>query len=172
MVTVTTDNATNAEGLADAREAAAEDPRACYNAPACPCYSCDRQCGGTIHPQSCGPVEADAEGRPICRTCRDLAQVWGDHRTGLQATVTQDRVRVAVKFGESAWLNPESARAFAGVLMEQAARLDKQREADALDAATIAAYHAGADAPTMRLNGCTCATPSTHHRPPCPWAMR
>lgn len=137
MVTVTTDNAINAEGLADAREAAAEDPRACYNAPACECYSCDRQCGGTIHPQSCGPVEADPEGRPICQACREMAQVWGDHRTGLQASICQDRVRVQVKFGESAWVNPESARAFAAVLTELADRLTKDREADALTAAEL-----------------------------------
>ena len=167
---MTTDHDVNREGLADAREAAAEDPRACYNAPACECYSCDRQCGGTIHPDSCGPVEADAEGRPICRACREMAQVWGDHRTGLQATVSQDRVRVAVKFGESAWLNPESARAFAGVLMEQAARLDKDREASAWPIEDREAETPAA--PPAPLLGCTCIPVAGSHRPPCPWAAR
>lgn len=137
-----------------ATKQATEDPRACYDAPACPCYSCDRQCGGTIHPQSCGPVEADAEGRPICATCRDLAQVWGDHGTGVRAEVSQDRVRVAVKFGESCWMNPNSARRLAAILNDLAARLDKDREADA-------------------LSGCTCPTRvAGSHRPPCPWAMQ
>lgn len=93
----------------------------------CECYSCDGQCGGTAHPGWCGPTEEDAEGRPICVACREMAQAWGDHRTGLQAAVCQDRVRVQVKFGESCWLNPASARAFAVVLLGKAAELDRER---------------------------------------------
>jgi hypothetical protein len=68
-----------------------------------------------------------------------MADVWGDHRTGLQAAICQDRVRVQVKFGESAWLNPASAVAFAGVLLERALELHATRAADLAELRELAA---------------------------------
>jgi hypothetical protein len=154
---MTTDHDIDAEGRADAIEAAREfrnthpiaadncGPTGAHHAgyipsplsaggavpytPApCSCASCGGECGGSNDPAhgSCGPL-ADVDGRPICESCRELAQVWGDYRVGVKVSTDQDRVRVRVAFGESAWLDPVAARHLAAVLADMASALDRSR---------------------------------------------
>lgn len=82
----------------------------------CKCYSCDRQCGGTVDPSSCGPVEL-VHGLLVCESCRDKADVFStpeSGRKGLKVEIDQDAIRLdADVFGNlhgAAWLTEEAAR--------------------------------------------------------------
>jgi hypothetical protein len=122
----------------------------CPNGPQpCKCYSCGGECGGNDDPGWCGPTVADAEGRPVCGVCRELATVWGDYRVGVKAAIDQDRVRVTVKFGESAWLNPASARALAAYLVARADELDAQL-GTTTEATALAEWRAGPNTDAAR----------------------
>jgi hypothetical protein len=107
-------------------------PAVPYTPAPCSCYSCDRQCGGSNDPAhgSCGPL-AEVDGRQICESCRELGDVYDDHRTGVKVSIDQDRVRTRVVFGESAWLDPAAARHLAAVLTAQADKLDRDRAREA-----------------------------------------
>lgn len=98
-------------------------------APPCQCWSCGGQCGGTNHPDSCGP-RADLDGRPVCRACRAAADVLDDYRAGIKVTLDSGRVRVRSNVwapgSPSAWLEARSARHLAAVLSQRAAELDRQ----------------------------------------------
>ncbi len=97
-------------------------------APVCVCWSCNRQCGGTVHEQSCGPL-ADLDGRLVCAACRKAADVIDTERAGLKATIDQERVRLRADvwnpYASSAWLDARQARHLAAVLVERAAELDR-----------------------------------------------
>lgn len=47
----------------------------------CQCWSCDRLCGGTDDPTSCGPVQA-RDGRLICEACREATDTIDTDRQG------------------------------------------------------------------------------------------
>jgi hypothetical protein len=98
----------------------------------CACWSCDRQCGGSVAPGSCGPCEPDEIGRLLCDACREHADVIDNDHHGIKA--------VANPYGEvhvepSVWdtlrspklnLSPATARALAARLLAVA----DQAEAD------------------------------------------
>lgn len=98
----------------------------------CACWSCDGQCGGTQDPDSCGPLAPDADGKPICEGCQEMAGVFGLDRVGVQVTISQDRVRLALKWTSAPglpaiWLTAASARRLAQQLTERAAELEAQQ---------------------------------------------
>jgi hypothetical protein len=106
-------------------------PPAFTLAPACDCWSCGHQCGGSTHPQSCGPAE-DVDGRLICQGCREKAQVFGsedDGRAGTVVQVTGENVRLTVDVFETfksrtTYLTAASARHLAELLVSAADDLD------------------------------------------------
>lgn len=101
-------------------------------APACGCWSCNRDCGGTVHPDSCGPAEA-VDGNLICQACRESAQVFAvetSGRHGLAVDVDQDAVRlISDVYGsfnaKTEWLTAASARHLARLLTAAADDLDR-----------------------------------------------
>lgn len=101
----------------------------------CRCWSCDQQCGGIQDSTSCGPL-ADVDGRLICETCRDQADVFGNDRVGAQATISQDRVRIQIRWAgmhdQSIWLDAASARHLAATLTARAAELDADEIGDVI----------------------------------------
>lgn len=100
----------------------------------CACWSCDRQCGGTNHSDSCGPA-ADVDGRPVCAVCRGKADVFDRERHGAKVTLDQDAVRLDPDVFDTyrskpLWLAARSARHLAAVLAERAAELDRLTAAE------------------------------------------
>lgn len=96
------------------------------NADPCNCWSCNRECGGTVHPASCGPVEL-TDGNLICDYCRRQADVFStpeSGRKGLKVEIDQDAIRldpdVFGGFHGSAHLTEESARHLARELVKAA----------------------------------------------------
>lgn len=100
---------------------------------ACRCHSCGGQCGGTNLPGSCGAL-ADVAGYLVCEVCRGAADVWDHQRTGVRAALDQDKIRVRVIYGESAWLDARGARVLAELLHRHAAALDLAELAEAAGA--------------------------------------
>lgn len=92
----------------------------------CHCWSCNRQCGGTVHPDSCGPAEL-VDGHLICQACRDRADVFStpeSGRKGLRVEIDQDSIRldpdVFGSFTSRPYLTEEAARHLAAVLVRAA----------------------------------------------------
>jgi hypothetical protein len=92
----------------------------------CACWSCDRQCGGSVDPGSCGPCEPDEMGRLLCDACRSMADVVDYGRCGIK--VSADAYDGRVKIRTDVWdyrspvlsLSPATARALAARLLEGA----------------------------------------------------
>jgi hypothetical protein len=92
----------------------------------CACWSCDRQCGGSADPGSCGPCEPDEMGRLLCDACRSMADVVDYGRCGIKVSAGSYDGRV--KIHTDVWdyrspvlsLSPATARALAARLLEGA----------------------------------------------------
>jgi hypothetical protein len=86
----------------------------------CGCWSCDGQCGNSALDD--GLVERDENGRWLCESCRDLADVIDNDRQGVNACLTSDAT--AITLDPDVWGNgasrlnftPASARALAARL--------------------------------------------------------
>jgi hypothetical protein len=48
----------------------------------CSCWSCDRQCGGTVDPLSCGPT-VERDGYTLCVSCQTQTAVFDTERRGV-----------------------------------------------------------------------------------------
>jgi hypothetical protein len=90
----------------------------------CACWSCDRQCGGSVDPGSCGPCEPDEIGRLLCDACRSMADVLDNDRYGIKVSANPYDGRV--KIDPNVWdslrsymlsLSPATARALAARLL-------------------------------------------------------
>jgi hypothetical protein len=96
----------------------------------CACWSCDRQCGGSAGPGSCGPCEPDEIGRLLCQACRGRADVIDNDRHGIKAVANPyGEVHVDPNVWESFRshtlnLSPATARALAARLLAMADRAE------------------------------------------------
>jgi hypothetical protein len=94
----------------------------------CPCYSCDGQCGCDTP----DPNYKLTHRGPMCRACAGKADVTDDHLTGVQATISQDRVRLVVDTwgwpNSSAWLDIEDVDALVAVLLVRRTELARERQ--------------------------------------------